>query len=460
MKRLVLLIVACYSLGIFSQEYNYDTIYVEKDTIGIDSALLHQYKYEFKKAITQCSYWSEILKKIIDGKQENIDNIDQKYSKILVYILCHNKICPNASKVNILQSLDCNIISLNSRTNDIIATQQDADFLFPKIINSSDKKNVNDIYLVAMFINSVDIYAKHINISDKIRKKDYPFFEDCITYISQLRNNINQLLSDFDKRKYPETMYENITANFPVIRKTLKPTRDNSIENYAVLDSIDFVQQNLGLTWIYDNDNIKEVSTFYPAKETYFVNRNYPNYKIFERPYIMNIKNNLVFVERLMRLKPSDEESYSRHEPTFINSEDFRQQIFDLLVKKDFIENKYNIQNDKKEVVYDLKRKFNIIKVSDKDRMVRKISKFGKRTIVSYEYAFKNTALEEASRRFITQCLDDHKDDLRYIYKIDRIDNITFQITYMNKNKDHVVKIQIKFYTSKNNNVDYLLDLI
>ena len=133
-------------------------------------------------------------------------------------------------------------------------------------------------------------------------------------------------------------------------------------------------------------------------------------------------------------------------------NKDIRKELLQQLCKRDFLANKYDVNSEKKETLTALRIRFELANAVDarfekylkmsKDARDEKVSAT---TLEQYNRAQKkqNEALsvlmeyvqkerEPQAMKYIAQLEADHKDDFKYLYKIERLDDMTFKFYWLN----------------------------
>ena len=138
------------------------------------------------------------------------------------------------------------------------------------------------------------------------------------------------------------------------------------------------------------------------------------------------------------------------------NRKDLKKEILEQLCKRDFLANKYDINNAKPETKTALCIRFgqtNGVDVRFANAMKKaqqaRDEKVAARSIEAYNRAvqkqdealrvlmeYVSKEREPQALKYINQLETDHKDDFQYLYKIERIDDVTLKITWLNSNKE------------------------
>ena len=128
----------------------------------------------------------------------------------------------------------------------------------------------------------------------------------------------------------------------------------------------------------------------------------------------------------------------------------------EAICKRDFLANKYDINKAEKKTLDALRIRFGIVDgvderfkkykemyIASRYAMVNAVTpeEYGQALAmhdaslkVMKEYALKQ--FDNQADNYVKQLESDHNGELAYIYKIERVDNVTFKIYYMNDNME------------------------
>lgn len=235
--------------------------------------------------------------------------------------------------------------------------------------------------------------------------------------------------------------------------------QSRSISADRSLDEIDAKLQSKGWEWTYGKTGTRHEESS-PKKLVYFTIDGHPEYRFNTDHAIVNDmydkEGNLVRVSRLSR---NTEISDKRVVHPMYKTVEGRVKRF--YYKKDFINNKYDINSADNETLKSLKYQLEIDdEISDginkqgeavkkaKDQYEIAATKEGKRQAaqnLSKEWNKLNDAVNfntTKSSDYLSQLKKDHENELAFIYAIDRIDNTSFKVTILDKNGNctHTVK--------------------
>ena len=232
-----------------------------------------------------------------------------------------------------------------------------------------------------------------------------------------------------------------------------------SLDADRTLDEIDAKLQSKGWEWTYKKTGTRHEDS-YPTHLVYFTIDGHPEYRFNTDNALVNDmydkEGNLVRVSRLSR-NTEIRDNQVVH-PMYKTVEGRVKRFY---YKKDFINNKYDINSADNETLKSLKYQLEIDDdISDginkqgeavkkaKDQYETAATKEGKRQAaqnLSKEWNKLNDAVNfntTKSSDYLSQLKKDHENELAFIYAIDRIDNTSFKVTILDKNGNctHTVK--------------------
>ena len=437
MKKIMLtILLPLYAITSFSQEYYNDTVYEARDTVMPDVQKINIYVTLLTATYDQCKYWAEIVNDVITHKK-NGENHNEKIVCIAIAQLYFNEFCKSENS-----SIYYDLIPLYS----YLGTSMDRTRL-DKCRNN--EYSLDDLCDVGTFF---ELLKSDLSQADRapgrISESIKPFLNDFHDFLNRCIERSSYELQKFSNKEYPTEIYKKCVCKVPVIYKKLKHNRENYYFNDQFLNSLDVPLQKKGWEWLDCTDEIKEVRTFYPKEDYYEYNVNHPEYKL-KLPYVFDKSDNLIFVEKLIRM-PRINETYL-------------ERLNQLLAKHDFLANKYNVQHDKKEVVIRIKKDLGLLPEGNEGfRNIMAISSRNFKTkLRGYVYLMSSFSIQEDAEKFTNQCKSDHQDDLEYVYEIKRLDNTSFLIKYLNSKGESSITVKIH-YLKKNGNasVDFKLELL
>lgn len=204
-------------------------------------------------------------------------------------------------------------------------------------------------------------------------------------------------------------------------------------------------QQSQGWEWI-DGNELKSKTVYFPEEKSFKYHPSHPEYRIAcnwrdnycYHPNVYNEKGVLVRAGNIDGLGQGYEE--------------ITEAVMMAICKRDFLANKYDINRAKPETLLALRIKFDLADAVDarfkkymKMAQDARDEKLSATTPAQYAAAQKkqNEALnvlmeyvakerEPQAMNYIKQLKADHEAELSYLYKIERVDNVTFKLYFLN----------------------------
>ena len=209
----------------------------------------------------------------------------------------------------------------------------------------------------------------------------------------------------------------------------------------------DEAQQSKGWEWI-NRDEMNNKEVFFPQKISYMVHPSHPEYRFtYYHPGFCP------------RLNAYDENGKLVRADNVVGEQDYRdieKKVMESICKRDFLANKYDINRAEKKTLDALRIRFGIVDgvderfkkykemyIASRYAMVNAVTpeEYGQALAmhdaslkVMKEYALKQ--FDNQADNYVKQLESDHNGELAYIYKIERVDNVTFKIYYMNDNME------------------------
>lgn len=207
-------------------------------------------------------------------------------------------------------------------------------------------------------------------------------------------------------------------------------------------------QQSHGWEWaIWENrKDLRSKTVYFPEERSYQYHPSHPEYRIScnwrdnycYHPNVYNEKGVLVRAGNIDGLGQGYEE--------------ITEAVMMAICKRDFLANKYDINSAKPETLLALRIKFDLADAVDvrfkkymKMAQDARDEKLSATTPAQYAAAQKkqNEALnvlmeyvakerEPQAMNYIKQLKSDHESELSYLYKIERVDNVTFKLYFLN----------------------------
>ena len=206
----------------------------------------------------------------------------------------------------------------------------------------------------------------------------------------------------------------------------------------------DEAQQSKGWEWVV-RDSMKSKELFFPTKISYMEHPSHTEYRFKsygDRLDAYDDKGKLERVDNMIGHK--------------IVSTKMTEDVMLAICKRDFLANKYDINRAEKKTLDALRIRFGIVDgvderfkkykemyIASRYAMVNAVTpeEYGQALAmhdaslkVMKEYALKQ--FDNQADNYVKQLESDHNGELAYIYKIERVDNVTFKIYYMNDNME------------------------
>ena len=221
----------------------------------------------------------------------------------------------------------------------------------------------------------------------------------------------------------------------------------NAYENEG--EKWDGAQQSQGWEWLYSEDiqnEMKYVKVYFPEELGYHT---HPKHSEYRFRYVIDWGGWNAFDEKGALIRVDNMTKFFRFTK-------FQEAVMDdilmQLCKRDFLANKYNINSAKPETLAALRIKFDLADAVDaRFKKYMKMAQDARDEIVAattpaqYAAAKKkqNEALnvlmeyvakerEPQAMNYIKQLKSDHQSELSYLYKIERVDNVTFKLYFLN----------------------------
>lgn len=211
----------------------------------------------------------------------------------------------------------------------------------------------------------------------------------------------------------------------------------------------DGAQQSQGWEWLY-TENIqnetKYVKTYFPVELGYHQHPAHPEYRL---QYVIGWGGYNAFDEKGTLVRADNMTKFFR----FTKYQDeVLDDILMQLCKRDFLANKYDINSAKPETLLALRIKFDLADAVDaRFKKYMKMAQEARDEIVAAttpaQYAAAKNKQSEAlnvlmeyvakerepqAMNYIKQLRADHQAELSYLYKIERMDNVTFKLYFLN----------------------------
>jgi len=235
----------------------------------------------------------------------------------------------------------------------------------------------------------------------------------------------------------------------------------------------DEMQQSQGWEWVNEKD-IQNKKEYYPEERSYRFSPSHPEYRIScnlrdnycYHPNIYNEKGLLIRAGNIVGLGQ--------------DYKNITESVMMAICKRDFLANKYDINKSKPETLTALRIRFNLTEALDaRFKKYMKIAqdardaKMSATTPAQYVAAQKkqnealNVLMEYAAKEnepqamnYIKQLKSDHQTELSYLYKIERLDNVSFKLYYLNNKMECGCIALMKWSNKEPYEAQYDIELI
>ena len=329
-----------------------------------------------------------------------------------------------------------------------------ASVLFAVISSSSAdrlKKNVDTGIINKKFVEEIKA------LNDTVSKQ----IEDYETDLKNIRS------SAFDYLENEDSM--------PIKTVTVEEQNPYYRPNYASssddLDIIDLLQQTVGWEWVQEEES-KYKTEDYPYSVYYQYYESHPEYRVRgwyqgDRSQIYDSTGHLVRINK------------------FLREHSLQEQVTRLLSIRDFNNNKYDIKSEGSAVNLAVKYELGILKkpstkaqnAAAKSVVRAMWNRSGARASGSYRAeqrakraeeiallktmsAFKMSPAETKASHYVSQLEHDYEGKFRSPYKIERLDDTSFKVIYIDENGDNFCTVKVAFYNTDRFMTDFKLSLL
>ena len=254
--------------------------------------------------------------------------------------------------------------------------------------------------------------------------------------------------------------------------------RDNYFNGNLPLDSYgssseyakhrwDEAQQSKGWEWV-DGNKMESKEVFFPTKVSYYELAGHTEYRFkrYDERYDAYDENGkLIRVDNLI----GGNIPYN-----------MKKDVMQAICKRDFLANKYDINKSTKKTLDALRIRFSIVDgvderfkqykemyIASRYEMVNALTpeeygaalaKHDVALKVMKEYALKQ--IDQQADNYIKQLEADHENELKYLYKIERIDNTTFKLYYLNDKMECSCVALMKWFNTASYECEYEIELL
>ena len=249
--------------------------------------------------------------------------------------------------------------------------------------------------------------------------------------------------------------------------------RPNKAFDSGFLDYVDEIQQTVGWEWVNKEKGVLKTEN-YPCYVNYYFYESHPQYRLsgeshgdYINRYIYDSTGQLVRVNDFLREQ----------------AEDVEYRLMPLLYIQDFNNNKYGIREEGNAVNLAVKYKLGILKepttkaqkAAAKSVLNAMWNRIGAKGNYKAEYrakkaesrafwgamsVFKTTPAESKASNYVSQLEQDYEGKLKNIYKIERLDNTSFKVTYIDDKGVNFCTVKVSFYNKAKYSSDCKLSLL
>lgn len=228
-------------------------------------------------------------------------------------------------------------------------------------------------------------------------------------------------------------------------KENLSKIRDNyfngnlNIRDYDYTEHCwDEAQQSEGWEWFSDGE-LRQKTEYYPHNIDYWVNSEHMEYRFIRNRLALEKDNDYRYdaYDKQGKLIRADNLVGRKIPP------DIEKKIKLAIYKRDFLNNKYDINKASKKTLDALRAYFN--------ETNRKIE------CGSIWYSDPS---DRAANNYLSQLRSDHWDDLKFLYKIERINNTSFKLYYLNSNLECGCVALIKWFNTAPYKCKYKIELL
>lgn len=455
-----------------------DTI-ATRDFIEKELAALNEQKSEFSNETLALQSQKDSVGKYLSGLSSEENLYKEKIREIASFTQSfphENKIKDKSQKDILVGFFDAVVVGENPniiRADSAVSTIYLSKTALEKIAIDSNKKKIDlkdirkdagkgklTIPVVSCLEAMTFIYA---DLCHQVMEK----YSDANRYLQSLdkqiwdvNTNIKSLSRKIDyvssTDNYERAVYELTgSSNYPRKEITVKEKVKNK---YYRPFGEDNTQANLILQtegWEWASEKLEKKQVYYPSPISYEFHPKYPQYRILNGCAYDSIGN-------LKRVLYCNDESkiIDKLEKKYINDQ----------IIKDYKNNKYGILSKPRDVQYALKNILGLSSEHDKrissidlDNKVVDIvrNSNGKSKKAARNDAKKVLGLffarelergrldNKDAKNFITQCEEDHKGEFGKLWKVDRVNDTTFQIVVYSEKQGKERKYTIKYFAKE-----------
>ncbi len=448
------------------QEVNDSTEFILRPKLVVDTAKVEEIAMKYRKK------QKDILKQHIDSLSESINIMN-----MIINLTEKEKLSDENGTLAMYTQFFEELKEGNSENAKIFKTTYfwdaemqrktlyDQKVHYNREIAKAEKKLTKKLLTYPIIVKYIKLVCD--NFQDKINE-----IERDMTHYDQ-KDIYSLYLQCKGNREYPqkEIYVRTINENYrpAILREVWKFSNYNE-----KIDEIDLERQQLGWEWVNDDDNRYSGSESYPHEYDYYGFKSHPEYRSV---YVRDVDGSAIFDKEgnfIRFLTLSHENIIRRHNPNLIEA------LLMLEYRNDYANNKYNIKKEDKDVQYAIVNKLGLSKESVNKRMnaiengmkggmLYKYSHNWQESIKGYvqrDKAAKQMVVEmlrltnDTALKYLDQLKKDHEEDFKYIYKIERLSNVSFKVKFVTKDLQPRCDVVITYYQVKPFSCDWRIDEI
>lgn len=351
-----------------------------------------------------------------------------------------------------------------------------------RILEPISSENMTLYHKLKEFTNKEGVTRKDLNSILQKYKVPKGFSERVLQPAkAALQEKIDQFVPPAEEKKYD---WRNVrrggwdTPKKDIQTHTRVPNpecRDNYFNGNLRLDHDgyyhyrwDEAQQSKGWEWV-DGNKMESKEVFFPTKVSYYELAGHTEYRFQrygERYDAYDENGKLIRVDNMIGRN--------------LNSTSMTKDVMLAICKRDFLANKYDINKSAKKTLDALRIRFGIVDgvderfkrykemyIASRYEMVNALTpeeygaalaKHDVALKVMKEYALKQ--IDQQADNYIKQLEADHENELNYLYKIERIDNTTFKLYYLNDKIECSCVALMKWFNTASYECEYEIELL
>ena len=246
-------------------------------------------------------------------------------------------------------------------------------------------------------------------------------------------------------------------------KENLSKIRDNyfngnlNIRDYDYTEHCwDEAQQSEGWEWFSDGE-LRQKTEYYPHNIDYWVNSEHMEYRFIRNRLALEKDNDYRYdaYDKQGKLIRADNLVGRKIPP------DIEKKIKLAIYKRDFLNNKYDINKASKKTRDALRAYFNKANKTIEDGSIYNYF-YGSNNIKDATDILSRIQKSDhmAAENYLSQLRSDHWDDLKFLYKIERINNTSFKLYYLNSNLECGCVALMKWFNTAPYECEYKIELL